>query len=431
MKTKLTKAERELMQEVRDEWIGRFNRLEFDEDKTKELINYIYELSGLEKPKIITLSSPMGCQLAANMLSKMSEVESKVWSEVWSEVESEIRSKVESKVWSKVLSEVRSEVWSKVWSEVWSKVWSKVESKVRSEVWSKVGSEVGSEVRSEVWSKVKSEIRSKVESKVWSKVRSKVRSEVESKVWSKVLSEVRSEVWSKVWSKVRSKVKLEVRCFYPFYYGDVSCFFWVSFYDFFTRIGTINNKKFNKYCKLIKNAPFYIIGVDEGYCFISKLPKKLIRNHNGQMDSKNEPAIQFADGYCQYYVKGVSFDKELWTKAFKTGMTAKEILSVKNAEQKAILIEHYGYENIIKELDVQVIESRIRDNKFTGKKNIKEELIEFEIHKGIKLRALRLDDHSQDKTYIIGVPRTMKTVLEALAWMFPVEGKNYAPEMES
>lgn len=46
MKNKLTKKEEQMMKKVKNEWVNRFNSLEFNEQKSKELI--------LEKPVELT-----------------------------------------------------------------------------------------------------------------------------------------------------------------------------------------------------------------------------------------------------------------------------------------------------------------------------------------------------------------------------------------
>ena len=81
MKTKLTPKEIDLMQEVKSEWIDRFNSLEFDEKKAKDLMDELYTMAGYEKPIKVILDSPLALQYACNMLQKgfkLSQVKSQV-----------------------------------------------------------------------------------------------------------------------------------------------------------------------------------------------------------------------------------------------------------------------------------------------------------------------------------------------------------------
>jgi len=216
------------------------------------------------------------------------------------------------------------------------------------------------------------------------------------------------------------------------FYGDVSDFGWVSFYDFFSRIGVVKNILFERYKKTMKANVFYLLLTDFA-SFVSKPPVVLKRDYKGRMHCTDAAAIQFADGYCQHYVKGVFFEPVLFEKIFvKKSITPKEIMKIKNVEQKAVVMEEYGIEKMLSELKVELLDSRKRISQVNGKE-VKEELIEFKISENVTIRALKLDDHSQEKTYIIGVPRESgtETLQGALKWKFPTESKDYCPVIET
>jgi len=64
----LTAEQKKLMEEVRNEWINRFNSLEFDEEKAKELMDFLYSFIEF-KPKFkLILDSPLALQIACNIL---------------------------------------------------------------------------------------------------------------------------------------------------------------------------------------------------------------------------------------------------------------------------------------------------------------------------------------------------------------------------
>jgi len=63
--------------------------------------------------------------------------------------------------------------------------------------------------------------------------------------------------------------------------GDCRCYRRNSFYDFFTRIGIINNDKLNEYIRLNKGI-FLTIQL-QNYCFVSRNPIYVKRDDKQRM----------------------------------------------------------------------------------------------------------------------------------------------------
>lgn len=120
MITKLTDEQVKLMDEVKNEWLSLvFTPKKLDKRAAKKGINWLYEFSGLKKPMIIFVDSPLGAQIAVPMVRKIfellkkgevSQVRDQVWSQVWSQV----REQVGSQVVAQVVSQVREQVWEQV-----------------------------------------------------------------------------------------------------------------------------------------------------------------------------------------------------------------------------------------------------------------------------------------------------------------------------
>jgi hypothetical protein len=67
MITELTKEQREDIQKVRNEWLDKISRLEFDEKKAKKLVKFVYcDILKKEMPKIIICESPLQIQKEIN-----------------------------------------------------------------------------------------------------------------------------------------------------------------------------------------------------------------------------------------------------------------------------------------------------------------------------------------------------------------------------
>ena len=117
MLKELTKEQKDLKNVIKEKWITQLTCQKIDKEKIREGVEWMYQITKIQKPKVIILRSPLAIQLGANLLNKQD-----VWQEVRQEVEREVR------------QEVRQEVWQEVWLKVEREVRQEVEREVRQEV---------------------------------------------------------------------------------------------------------------------------------------------------------------------------------------------------------------------------------------------------------------------------------------------------------
>ena len=192
---------------------------------------------------------------------------------------------------------------------------------------------------------VESQVGSQVESQVWSQVRSQV--------WS----QVRSQVWSQVWSQVESQVWSQGLKYEPFSaYGSITDYGWVSFYDFFSQIGVVENKDFDQFKALLLSGIYDMIQLN-GFCIVSGLPSKINRDDADRLHCLTGPAIEFKDGYSQYYIHGRAINAEIFNKAASGTLTRDEFVSETNDEIRSAYFEILGSERLMKLLEAELIDS--------------------------------------------------------------------------
>jgi len=89
-------------------------------------------------------------------------------------------------------------------------------------------------------------------------------------------------------------------------YGNIGDYGWVSFYDFFTKIGILKDNNFEKFKKLLKSGIYDMIQFDE-VCIVCKLPSKIrYIKENGKyvVHSYKKHAIEWEDGFFLNGLKG-------------------------------------------------------------------------------------------------------------------------------
>jgi hypothetical protein len=379
MKTELTEKEKELMIEVRDYWNNLFDSLAFDEEKAKELINYIYEISGFRKPLILILDSPLTVQIVANIFR------------------------------GNILEGVGKYVDRNIWDNIESKFRGEIIENILNKVWADVERDVGEDIKRNVLEKIMVNVRANVGRNIWVNVRANINRNI--------------------------KEKMNIQYYNEGWYGRCDDFGWISFYDFFERIGIVKNQEFEKFRELVKCGIFSSLQFEK-ICFVSKPPIFLNRDENRKMHCTTGMAIQFADGYGPHYVHGVYFSPEDFEKYVKDKKaTGKEIISVKNAEQRACLMKYYGFDYILNDLPNLVILERKKQ--IINNKEREYILYEFDIDSERKLRwrLLREPDFSTDRDFFISLSANReqtKTIQGALAWSYGFEKpEEYSPEIET
>jgi len=199
---------------------------------------------------------------------------------------------------------------------------------------------------------------------------------------------------------------------------------WLCLYEFLEKIKYTHNAKFMRYVKMMKKGIFSAVFTNT-HAFLCTLPNNIRFNENEQLHSVLKPAIEMLDGENFYFIKGVRFDKTLWNKITKRTMEPKDIMKLKNIEQRYIAFDMFGPEELIKkcnavEIDIYKTYSENLDKTTEIKLYTIKGIIE-----GREIRLLTYSDPSTERPYFSFVPPEQKTAKEAMAWKFQMKVEDY------
>ena len=127
--------------------------------------------------------------------------------------------------------------------------------------------------------------------------------------------------------------------------------------------------------------------------------------------STTKPSIAWKNGQELFYLYGVQFEKKLWESLVKESLTAKEIISLKNIEQRQVAVKLYGYNRLLDELK----ETGFVEPVHTSKKYELFRLTDGKLSYGL----LKYTCPSTGRLYISPVPDGFHNADEAAAWKFP------------
>jgi uncharacterized protein DUF6745 len=377
---KMTPEEFKLMKTISDRWISLAiaNGKDVKREEVDEDIEWIYARLSLPKPLILIADSYYSQQLMINLLQRNFNSESQIESQIWSEIKSQIESQNGPQPKPQVLWQVERQI----------------ESLLKWHIRQQVDLQIGSNY----WSRFKSQIRSGVEAQV--ELQTKV--QVASLIELQFLQQLGSDFW------------LQNLDFIEQWHG-LAYESWLSFIDYIREIGIEVGAEFEHWARLMTKGIWSIVFFDK-VVFICKTPTKVLKEQNGRLHSTTEAAVQWMDGMNDYFIHGVGFDRNLWSKVIKKELSSKEILQLRNIEQRCIASSMYDPELLLALLEARLINKSERGNELYGISNIIPDRI---------VKYLKYTDPSTGRVYVCPVPFEMKKADQAMAWKFQLTPAEY------
>jgi len=215
-------------------------------------------------------------------------------------------------------------------------------------------------------------------------------------------------------------------------YGNISDYGWVSFYDFFSQIGVIDHKDFHSFKELLGSGIYDMIQL-AGFCIVSALPTKIVRNNFGRPHNPTESAIVFADGYTQYYINGRALPRWIWDKAAAGEITRDLFLKEENSEIRGGIYEVLGQKKMIDllgadEVHTQKIIHANGDVETVTLLKTKQKFAEIDNQPFAWVKMVCPSTGSQ---YLQGVEPHHTNALEAIASLSPFKAEEYSFHMRS
>ena len=275
---------------------------------------------------------------------------------------------------------------------------------------------------------------------VWNQVDLQVIEQVCTQVMEQVEGQVKARVWEQVENQVRNQVmeqfiknkKLKFK-FIEQYFG-LGFEYWLSFYEYFKKIGIVEDEEFEKYVRPYKTGKIWSIQYFENFVFICRLPKKVNRDSSNRLHSTTEAAVLwYGSDYlvCKrdlHFIHGVYFEREEWKKIVNNKISVIELLKMENKEKQRAALSIYSIEKLIEELDAKEIDiyKNPRDGSEITLYKIKKEKVDLEED----LLYLKYKDPSTDRIYISGIPPSIKKANVAMAWKFGLTVEDYENQIE-
>ena len=159
----------------------------------------------------------------------------------------------------------------------------------------------------------------------------------------------------------------------------------------------------------------------EKFCIVSDFPELLKIDEQNRAHGQDGPSHRWRDGWSLYHWHGVAVP-EHWIMN-KNSLSAKEAITWENIEQRRAACEILGWAKVLRELDAKVINE-------DGDPEIGT-LVEVNLPDIGKEKFLRVLCGTK-REFALPVPPDMKTALQANAWTFGMDIKDFVvPEVRT
>jgi hypothetical protein len=245
-------------------------------------------------------------------------------------------------------------------------------------------------------------------------------------VWDQVRDQVGAQVWDQVGDQVWAQVGDSI---YKAGYGlhDSG---WLSFYDYFLNVcGLKVCERLGGLIQLAKSCGWFWPFASA--VILTERPCAMYRDEDGRLHHPEKQAIEYPDGWGIHSWHGVRIPAEYYEQAG----SPQKVLAETNVEVRRALIERYdflhGKGQFMEDCGAAVID-RAPQPMADGTATENELLhISLPDDPDGSIVALRLNDPSTQRKYIVRVPPDMKRVRQALAWCADVTEDEYVLEQES
>ena len=340
----LTKKQELLIPKVREEWLGYFYKNKgVDKKKAIQGVSWLYNFCGKKKPTVLFMDSPLGCEIMKNLL--------KMGANIQDNIGDNIGANIRDNIGANIGANIRDNIWANIWDNI--------------------GVNIGDNIRDNVRDNVRVNIR----------------------------DNVRDNIGVNIGANIQANIGANIGAYHPSYYGNVSDYGWVAFYDFFYGLNFFTDYKwdnFNKFKDLLKSG-IYEINTFENVCIVCSMPK-VIQNNNNNLHSVNEAAVKFNDDFEMFFVNGRMVDKNIIDCKF----TFDDFIKEENEDIKACMItvikEKKGDKALMDFMGAEIIDEKIIKH---GKTEQKHPLLSFLPNKDVEyLETIRLYKTKQSYPFL-------------------------------
>ena len=316
MITELTKEQESKIEIYRQKWHDNYFKEEFNEDKARQLVNWMYSLSKKPVPQIIILDSPLSVQLSIEVLMKGFP---------------------------------------------------------QQQLYQQLSQQIGQQLRQQL----RQQLEQQLFQQLFQQLDQQLRQQLFQQLFQQLDQQLRQQLSQQLRQQLYQQLRQQLSMVFPDTWGDTSWYGYLARYDYITHelFPEYKNETFEKYLEL-STAKIDTITTFENAAFISKPPTTLTFDKQDRLHNTERAAIEYSDGYKLHYIHGVYFTENEWTRIVNNELSSEEILAEQNIEKRMAIMSVNESTQLLDAINAQLIHQSGRGNKlYTAK--IKNKTVHF------------------------------------------------------
>jgi hypothetical protein len=157
----------------------------------------------------------------------------------------------------------------------------------------------------------------------------------------------------------------------------------------------------------------------ERIAILTERPLAVHRDNLGRLHHGEGPALSYPDGWSLYAWRGMPIPAEVAARL--ATLTAADIQAEQNAEVRRVMLEHFGFERYLHDVDARELSRDECGILWRVEMPGDEPLVMVEV-----VNATPEPDGTT-RTYFLRVPPDQRTARSAVAWTFGLTEAEYAP----
>ena len=130
----------------------------------------------------------------------------------------------------------------------------------------------------------------------------------------------------------------------------------------------------------------------DGLAVVCRRPQAVRRDDELRLHHDELPAIEWRDGFKLYFLHGQAFDEKLFKRISSKKMTLKEVMNMKNADERTMAFSMLRPDRLLKGVGAELINTGQRGTKLYEVKNF--------MDTGETEYCMVMDDASTDRVFL-------------------------------
>ena len=394
MITKLTKKQESKIEVYRRKWHDKYYKEDFNEEKARKLVNWMYSLIGLPPPTILILDSPLSVQLALNMIDNQ-RLDQQADQQLYLQLGQQLKQQLEQQLHQQLKQELKQELYQQLHQQLEQQL----EQQLHQQLIQQLGQQLEQQLHQQLYQQLEQQLNRQLEQQLRQQLR----------------QQLHQQLKQELGQQLKQELEQQDREYQNFnFWGDTSWYGYLAFYDYINHelLPKYHNEIFEKYLELV-TAKIDCLITRKNIAFISKPPTTLTFNKRNRLHNAERAAIEYSDGYKIHYIHGVYFPEKEWTRIVNNELSSEEILSEENIEKRMAIMSVTESTQLLDAINAQLIHQSSRGNQLYSA-TIQNKTVHF----------LKYACPSTGRVYVSGVPK-FSDADEAMCWKFQISREDY------